>query len=525
MSAILGVLFATLVGVMLLPTLMGYQHQGLVNNSIAVTAQQFRLVSDAAQKYIKDNSAAIQAIATPTTPAVITVAMLKTTGYLPQSAQDVNPYNQSWQVQILQPAPGKLQSLVLSSGGDTIDAKTAAVIAAQTGATGGFIPYNGQYGTLTPATAQGAYAGWQVPMAGYVNPGPGHLAGVLDFNNNNLTNSYLYRVAVPGHPELNQMQTNIDMGKNDINNADNVNVNKTVQLGDLANPCQPYHVDCVGEIGTSGYSATTGYPTGWGGGVHTWDIYAHGTVATGANGNQSAWMTNFADGTPGSGGVIGLQSPSGANRVQLFTDNASASVDTTGTMYAGQDITAGGRIGTSGFSATSGYPVGWGGGVHTWDLYSEGSVGVGLGGNVAASMNDQGNIYGAGQAGIAGDVYVGGKIVAQGDVVGSDVAITNTRLADGTNPKMSQAVFFKQMVQGSTAYGVSKPSCPAGRAPQIFTTYQSVSSPDGGAISGQRIDVQDNGTWWLVSPYVNDFKAGGWTPTQFNQVVVSLKCS
>ena len=33
-----------------------------------------------------------------------------------------------------------------------------------------------------------------------------------------------------------------------------------------------------GMIGTNGYSPDSGYPSGWNGGINTWDIYAHGSV-------------------------------------------------------------------------------------------------------------------------------------------------------------------------------------------------------------------------------------------------------
>jgi hypothetical protein len=33
-----------------------------------------------------------------------------------------------------------------------------------------------------------------------------------------------------------------------------------------------------GRIGTQGYDPDSGYPSGWGGGIHTWDVYAHGSV-------------------------------------------------------------------------------------------------------------------------------------------------------------------------------------------------------------------------------------------------------
>jgi hypothetical protein len=47
------------------------------------------------------------------------------------------------------------------------------------------------------------------------------------------------------------------------------------------------------RIGTNGYSPDTGYPTGWGGGVHTWDVYAEGSIATG-RGGQIGWEVDYS---------------------------------------------------------------------------------------------------------------------------------------------------------------------------------------------------------------------------------------
>jgi hypothetical protein len=37
-------------------------------------------------------------------------------------------------------------------------------------------------------------------------------------------------------------------------------------------------VKISGRLGTSGYDPDSGYPSGWGGGIQTWDVYAHGGV-------------------------------------------------------------------------------------------------------------------------------------------------------------------------------------------------------------------------------------------------------
>ena len=235
MSAILGVMFASLVGLLMIPAYMHFETVAIDNAKAATTAQQMQQVSQAAQAYIQANYSAVEANSTASSPATITVSMLQNTGYLPNAFSAANPFGQMWQVQVLQPTPGQLQALVLTQGGTQIGQVQAPMIAAQAGAQGGFVPYNGQYGTLNDTVAHGAYSGWQVSMSGYTNPGSGHLAALLAFNNGNLENNYLYRVAVPGQPQLNTMQTNLNMGANNINNANEVNAQSETLAGGQPN--------------------------------------------------------------------------------------------------------------------------------------------------------------------------------------------------------------------------------------------------------------------------------------------------
>ena len=51
-----------------------------------------------------------------------------------------------------------------------------------------------------------------------------------------------------------------------------------------------------GELGTNGYSPHAGLPPGWGGGIQTWDIDAHGTIGAGPNNSSpNAAMNNAGD--------------------------------------------------------------------------------------------------------------------------------------------------------------------------------------------------------------------------------------
>ena len=66
----------------------------------------------------------------------------------------------------------------------------------------------------------GSYGMWEFDLTkmGIPSPGAGHLAALATFGSSELGLDFMYRVAVPGEPELNAMQTNLDMTDYDIDN-------------------------------------------------------------------------------------------------------------------------------------------------------------------------------------------------------------------------------------------------------------------------------------------------------------------
>lgn len=167
-------------------------------------------VQDAARSYIKANSAVLQAAATATTPADITVAMLKSTTNLSSSVSDQNGYGQSYTIRVLQPTAGTLNALVVTTGGSAIPEIGLRRIAQVIGAEGGFVS------NLASTTATGALGGWSIPLATApgsnfgVSPGAGHLA-VSMFLINEGASDYVYRNSVTGRPDLNTMNTPLIM--------------------------------------------------------------------------------------------------------------------------------------------------------------------------------------------------------------------------------------------------------------------------------------------------------------------------
>lgn len=236
MSEILGVLFAALLGLSLIPGYLEYQRTSTENLRAVTTAQQQKIIYAAATKYLEQNNAAVLANAGPTTPVVLTVGMLQTatTTLLPVT----NPYGQTWQVQVLEPTAGSLQAIVTATGGDALRDKQAVQVASIVGATGGFIPLN-DTGAFAggAANAWGTKGGWQIPTAGYTGIVGGRPAALLTVVGGQVANNYLYRNAVPGQPQLNQMSAALDMTGNSVNNVGTLNGGQAALSRDGTGAC------------------------------------------------------------------------------------------------------------------------------------------------------------------------------------------------------------------------------------------------------------------------------------------------
>jgi len=258
------------------------------NIQSSAMASQNQMFDAAALQYVQDNGASLEATATATTTVTITAAQLATAGYLPTGYTGVNAFGQTFQAQVLQPTAGELETLIITTGGAPIsDTKQLVQIAAEVGAEGGFVPYANQAGqAFSTATAYGTYGAWTVPLTSFTNPGSGHLASLLQFTNVQANSSFLYRVAVPAHPELNNMQ--VDLGLTDVSGAaHNINGADTVnaETGQFST-----------GVGAAGESANSGYPSGVSAGMHTTNLYAEGGVYL-SQGGATPNITLQNDGT------------------------------------------------------------------------------------------------------------------------------------------------------------------------------------------------------------------------------------
>jgi len=191
----------------------------------AIVAGQLKKIVEAAGQYVTANYASLESVATATVPVYVDVDGLITDGFLPEGTSDTNAWGQTYGIYVLQPNAGDLQAFVLTEDGrsytSTDEPEFAATevpaAASLIGASGGYVP-TGLVPTESESSLQGVGGGWTFSFEGtsVPNPGPGHLGAMVWFADGAMAQDYLYRVSVPGRPELNQMQTELDMNGNNI---------------------------------------------------------------------------------------------------------------------------------------------------------------------------------------------------------------------------------------------------------------------------------------------------------------------
>ncbi len=278
---------------------LGAQYLSNYTDNLAnqAAADHMNLVANAATRYIKDNYAVILALAGPLKPATITVPMLKRTGYLPPAMAELNPFGQRYQILALKPtkpSSNQLQTLILTTHGETISEINIRRIAQLLGARGGFIS------AANEAEAQGSYGGWKMALHSYgTAPGAGHLASALFFDDGALVSDYLYRSSVAGHPEFNRMNTDLDLAGHNLNQAAQVQAQSVTASESITakGDIHAAQAQIDGDTSTGGWFRSTGdggwYNQKWQGGWYMSDpdwvrsyadknIYTGGQIHAGA---------------------------------------------------------------------------------------------------------------------------------------------------------------------------------------------------------------------------------------------------
>lgn len=217
---------ALLVLFIMIPILLNLWTLGSDELEKRQAADHLAAVTKAASAYVRKHQTDLVTQASANSGPMIGTAPLVTEGFLAAGFQGHNVWGQTYQIYFRQPEANTLQAVVLTTGGRGQEAKdvrfaTAVVpsAAAMAGGAGGFIP-TGDIPDQPSSSLRGAFGGWTLNLAsvGITSPGAGHLGALSTFDSSSLGQDFLYRVSVPGHPELNQMQTELDMTDHAIRN-------------------------------------------------------------------------------------------------------------------------------------------------------------------------------------------------------------------------------------------------------------------------------------------------------------------
>jgi competence protein ComGC len=172
-------------------------------------SEHLRIVTEAAESYVGDHYESL------TADQRIEIATLKAAGYLPASFQN-GPYGHQYEILVnVQDVDGNgirdaIDALVVAGGATReVEPKRLPGIAAMAGAKSGMI---------VGEEVQGAFGGWQATLTDFpASAIPDlQLASLLHFDDLSIESDYLFRKAVAGRPELNRMETSLDMDGNDI---------------------------------------------------------------------------------------------------------------------------------------------------------------------------------------------------------------------------------------------------------------------------------------------------------------------
>lgn len=270
---------AIVLGIVLIAAPIGLERYSnyIEEQTWVVTATHLSTVSQGARRYVKDNYDTLLNQVKGGGNVTVTGQTLRDKGYLPAGFSLTNNNAQTYILAVTRnPAQtDKLVAFVLTAGGQNIAFKGQRYIAQNTSGLGGYIePVN---------VANGAGGGWQVNLSSLGLSGQsGHLAAYLTSDvlaGGAEESDRLYRFQVNGRPDLNKMHTAIDMGANDLNNANVVDAN----TGNFKQNVNGQNVYATADMSANRLAANTSvWSGGWIGAVGDvrsdtgWLISKHG---------------------------------------------------------------------------------------------------------------------------------------------------------------------------------------------------------------------------------------------------------
>lgn len=217
------------------------------------SASQLEAMSTAAAHYVESNYGTLTtSLALNGAASSVTPAMMQTDGDLDSGYSAMNAYGQSYLLQLRYVTQGSganirnvIEPMLCTMGGTQLADQIALRIASKVDAGGTVL-------STSPTIAMGNNGQWSQVLANFgIAPGAGHVCVGLFANDAGMIADYLYRNAVPGHPEVNRMNTAIDMNNNAINNASTVTALGKISAGGDVEVGKYLQIDGVATINQS----------------------------------------------------------------------------------------------------------------------------------------------------------------------------------------------------------------------------------------------------------------------------------
>ena len=317
-----------------------------------IAVQQLTVLADASASHVHGRFPELLAAARGG-PVEITLAQLKGAGSLPADFSAVDALGRGYRVLILAAGADAIDVLAAEAvgAGDTVP-PSAALLAATGEARLGLVPPDAPSRLAGPtldydvSTFRAAFGG---------APAVGALAALRRFDHQAVYGGRLQRLAVPGFPDANRMETDLDMGGNTITGAGRISAESLALVGDL---------QAAGDIAVSG-DLTVGQAVRVagtveaGGSISADTASFAGVVSSGSltvNGAlQAASIASTGALTAGSVAATGTVTAGSANLERLTANTVSARTVTAGTLLAASVRAAGIRVNGRLDASTAGF--------------------------------------------------------------------------------------------------------------------------------------------------------------------------
>ena len=220
-NMLLSVLLGLIILLAMTPLMWNWIDMGLVAKQQRSAADHLQAVNSATGEYIKVHHVDLIKNTDKTTGITISIQDLIDEELLPEGFAHRNVWLHEYNIYLRQPQDNELQGIVLTHNSKSQNAKFNNVTIPSTaqllGGAGGYIP-TGDIPSQTDDMLIGSYQSWKMTLADYgiTSPGAGHLGALATFGESELGLDFLYRIDVPGEPELNAMQTELDMTDHSI---------------------------------------------------------------------------------------------------------------------------------------------------------------------------------------------------------------------------------------------------------------------------------------------------------------------